>query len=79
MLIQIQELGNLIRKNMNNITNDTTSSNYNNMSEPNIPKENKYFKINKSYDKKEEEILSMSNEELNKKDYKKNLLIDKEK
>ena len=51
------------KKNINNITNDTTSSNYNNMSEPNIPKENKYFKINKSYDKKEEEILSMSNEE----------------
>ena len=75
-----------IKKNMNNVTNDTSSSMYNNISEPNISKENKYFKIkeiyengNKSFEKKDEEISSINNEDINNKDYKKTLLINDEK
>ena len=58
------------------------------MSEPNISKENKYFKIkeeyeNKSFDKKDEDISSINNDDLNKnnniKDFKKSILINENK
>ena len=74
------------KKNMNNVTNDTSSSMYNNISEPNISKENKYFKIketfeneNTSFEKKDEEISSINNEDINNKDYKKTFLINDDK
>ena len=75
-------------KNINNITKDTSSSMYNNMSEPNISKENKYFKMketfeNKSFDKNEEVISSINDEILNEnnniKTFKKCILLNENK